>query len=111
MPMILELQPDPYPVAIYICTLPREYKELVGKPLPQSAEAITHFSKKKHRVVIYLNKSMSAQNIGTIAHEASHAIHFVFDFVGIKPSFKNDENEAYYIGWLVTKIIQFLRKA
>jgi len=41
---------------------------------------------------------------GVIAHEANHAVNMILQWHGVKPSFSNDENESYYLGWIVDKI-------
>jgi len=41
---------------------------------------------------------------GTIAHEAFHAIAFLFDRIGIKFSLANDEIYAYTLQYLINKI-------
>lgn len=38
-----------------------------------------------------------------IAHECLHAANFLLNFVGVVPSFENDEAQAYLLGELVRK--------
>lgn len=41
------------------------------------------------------------RNYAAIAHECLHAVNFVFDHVGVKPSYRNDEPQAYFLSELV----------
>lgn len=40
-------------------------------------------------------------NVSTIAHECIHARSFIYDVLGVKVDFNNDEHEAYFMGMLV----------
>ncbi len=44
-------------------------------------------------------------SIGTIAHEALHAVNWMFAHCGIQYSLKNDEPQCYILGWVVDKVI------
>lgn len=48
-------------------------------------------------------------HIGTIAHEAFHAVHFLFSKMNIKLSFDSDEAFAYAIGYVAKKVFEELR--
>jgi hypothetical protein len=55
-------------------------------------------------VVIFFGKT----DISTIAHEALHVVNQIFDDRLIYPDLKNDEPQAYLIGWVVSKCYNFL---
>lgn len=45
---------------------------------------------------------------GIVAHEAFHASNYVLKQIGAKPTFKNDEPQAYLIEWFVNTVTKFL---
>lgn len=45
-----------------------------------------------------------------IAHESFHITNMVFEYVGAKPSLKNDEPQAYFLGWVVKQVDNALEK-
>lgn len=40
-------------------------------------------------------------NVNTIAHECIHARSYIYDTLGVKVDYDNDEHEAYFMGMLV----------
>jgi hypothetical protein len=53
----------------------------------------------KYRILVFLKPTTKP---GTIAHEALHVTSFVNQWHGVKPSFANDEAQAYLLDWVVT---------
>ena len=49
-------------------------------------------------------------NVGLLAHEAVHVCNYVFDNIGIQLDLKNDETQAYFIGWIVDEMDKFLNE-
>lgn len=45
------------------------------------------------------------KNHAVVAHECLHAVNFVFNKVGVKASFQNDEAQAYYLERLFNEVI------
>lgn len=43
-------------------------------------------------------------DVSVLAHEALHIVNFIFDDKHITPDVKNDEPQAYLIGWVFDKI-------
>ncbi len=41
---------------------------------------------------------------GQIAHEAKHAVNFIYQFIGKELDLENDEDECYLLQWLVDEI-------
>jgi hypothetical protein len=39
-----------------------------------------------------------------MAHEAVHAANMIFEHVGVKLNLKNDEPQAYLVGWVVKQL-------
>jgi hypothetical protein len=54
---------------------------------------------------IYIHVS-SESNLGAMAHESVHAIHYMLSHIGGLPSFDNDEVEAHLIGHLMTVLTE-----
>ena len=46
----------------------------------------------------------SCFDINTVAHEAIHIKNRIFEHTDIQPDSKNDEPEAYLVGWIVGEI-------
>ncbi len=47
---------------------------------------------------------------GVIAHEATHVANFIFEYIGVVPSFDNDEPLAYLTQWVVDEIYKVMNK-
>lgn len=47
---------------------------------------------------------------GVIAHEALHAMNFYFNRMDIKYDVNNDEHAAYFLGWLIDRILNLYKK-
>ena len=56
----------------------------------------------KFRVLVLIKPRA---NINTIAHEALHIVHWIFQHCGIKYSLGNDEPQCYLLGWVVDKMM------
>jgi hypothetical protein len=52
----------------------------------------------------------SPEDWNTAAHEICHVVNYVFCHIGHKIEAKNDETQAYLIGWLTQKFATFVRK-
>jgi hypothetical protein len=92
-----------------ITVLIGEYKEMIlvapnpAKPHMADtymARTLHNFDGKKNHVVIH---SRSAA-ISVIAHEAVHAASFIFDQIGAKADFNNDEHVAYLVQYICQKV-------
>ncbi len=46
---------------------------------------------------------------GMIAHEVTHLCNELFDTIGIRPDYSNDEAQGYYVQWAVDKIYNLTR--
>lgn len=78
--------------------------KIVDDKYKKSVDALTYTYQDhdgKMMLMIFLNPKASN---GRIAHEAHHAVNFIFSWHGVKPSFSNDENESYYLEQIVDKI-------
>lgn len=49
-------------------------------------------------------KTNRVNDMSVIAHEAYHISNYIFEDIHAKPSLKNDEPQAYLIGWIVKQI-------
>ncbi len=47
---------------------------------------------------------------GIIAHEAVHIANFIQEYVGVVPTFDNDEPSAYLTQWVVDEIYKMMSK-
>lgn len=47
---------------------------------------------------------------GVIAHEAFHISNMLFEIRGVRPSFDNDEPQAYFIEWVCDEVCGFMKK-
>jgi len=52
--------------------------------------------------------SFKSKDAGTIAHEAIHIKNIIYRRIGATLDLKNDEPEAYLVGWLVDTITTYL---
>ena len=55
----------------------------------------------KYTLILFLKDTAKP---GTVAHECSHAVKVCLHWHGVKPSYTNDENEAYMLEWLVDQV-------
>lgn len=46
----------------------------------------------------------------TIAHEAAHVVHKVFQERGVDMTWRNDEYYTYFLGWVVDELDKTIRK-
>ena len=56
----------------------------------------------EQRIELFFVKSVASA--GTVAHEALHAIHFIYESIGQGLDYSDDEHMCYLHGWLVNKI-------
>jgi hypothetical protein len=77
----------------------------IGRTSVALTYAYTREDGKRH-ILIFLKPRPKA---GTIAHEALHAIHFVYLWHGVRPSYSNDEAQAYFLDWMVETCYGALR--
>lgn len=47
-------------------------------------------------------------NISTWAHEASHLVDFIFDYLGIHPGVESTENRAYMVGYVTSRFAEIM---
>lgn len=66
----------------------------------------------ENNVTILILKDLvkTPESLGTLVHEVTHAVHFLFDDVGIPITRANDEACAYTIEYLFTKILMHTLK-
>jgi len=55
----------------------------------------------KYKILIFVKQNAKP---GVVAHEASHAVKILLHWHGMKPSYTNDEHEAYLLEWVVDQI-------
>lgn len=66
-------------------------------------EAVVLTQNNISKVIVIIHHNAS---IGVISHEAVHAANEILDYVGIDMSYKNDEAQAYLVGY----IAEFIHK-
>ena len=59
---------------------------------------------------IVFKNTKSSLNINTMSHEAAHATNAILNSRGIKPSFSNDEAQAYLSGWVSEVAYKTIKK-
>ncbi len=69
-----------------------------------ATEAVT-FTDGKHYCIVFDSKRLK---VGTVAHEVTHVVHWLFKDLGTIADFNNDEAEAYLNGFLFEKTFEFL---
>jgi hypothetical protein len=47
---------------------------------------------------------------GVVAHEATHLVNYIFDYLGQEPDALNDEAQAYLTGYFVKQFCKHIRK-
>jgi hypothetical protein len=57
-----------------------------------------------HGITIVLCTEQDEITPSIIVHEAVHIKNMLWDYLGIKSKYKNDEHEAYFIEWLFEEI-------
>lgn len=78
---------------------------------PNNADALCFTYKDTNgtnRTILFFKPTV---NPGVIAHEAKHAINFIFAWSGVRLSIDNDEPECYLLEYLVNKIHSILSQA
>lgn len=61
-------------------------------------------------IVLNFNNKRTKLSHGVIAHESVHIVNFVFDNIGAKQDFNNDEPYAYLVGWVTDQVYKFMYK-
>ena len=65
-------------------------------------------------IVVFVSESGAKKDIagflGNIAHECVHAVNYVFERIGHDQDVRNDEPQAYYVGTLVEKCLNYYYK-
>lgn len=66
------------------------------------ARVIHAYDKVNNRggVLIQFNSKKTAMDVSVVTHESIHAAMEIFDFVGAKLSFENQEPFTYLAGWI-----------
>ena len=103
-------------VPIYNCDLTiiltKDLNEVVKKyKLPGNwgeFGALTFEDKSKYRD--YVVAFTDANHLSNIAHEIVHIKNYIFLGINAKVDLRNDEPEAYLIGWLFDQINNFLKQ-
>lgn len=77
--------------------------------IPDSADAvcIDFQHKGAYNVVMILHDGNS---FGTIAHEALHAVNYIYKHYGVRADERNDEHAAYFLGRLVDSVGELVMK-
>lgn len=84
--------------------------KIVGEKERRSMKAYMYAyeeSSGRYHVIIFVRKGVPP---GTLAHEAKHALNIIFQWHGVRISTGNDENECYYLDWLITRIYSVIKK-
>ena len=79
-----------------------------GYSIPESYGAVT-FENESAKAFEYVVCFVDT-NISLLAHEAVHVSNFVFKNIGVKLDLINDEVQAYFVGWIVDEMINFLNE-
>lgn len=76
-----------------------EVKRLSGRGMA------TEYSLDGYRLIL-VGFEKSA-DVNTVAHECVHVKNFIYDHVGVKENYDNDEAEAYFFGYLFSAVYNF----
>lgn len=103
----------PYPQAVVVYRL-EDYKKVkklfkfLEKPKVNPRGCCTEYIHDNYCVIMVGLRGDA--NINTIAHECIHARSFIYDSLGVKVDFNNDEHEAYFMGMLVEGVVMCARE-
>jgi hypothetical protein len=110
--IIHQFDPVIYPVKLWV-TITREYNSLAERfeqgynndrlnvEFLENKEAVTYHVREKSsklRGVLIVYNGLNYCSVRTIAHEASHACDFIWEYIG--ETRKGDEAKAYLMGWI-----------
>ena len=84
------------------------YSLNLGPSYLKSADVITSMiidHDGSQRIFIFIRPTVSN---GRVAHEANHAMNYIFSHHGVKLSLTNDEHQCYYLEMIVDRIYRAL---
>lgn len=67
-----------------------------------SCRAITCYEDRCYPVIVLHNRPRTAEEIGTLAHEATHAVKYIFDYI---KELNIDEVFAHSVGSIVREVL------
>lgn len=107
-----------YPGYLYVCytddflahgrSIGTEYDLSINECLGITSRS-SSIGQSKNSIVILLKHSQF-EDYDTIAHEALHAVHYIFKNTGTISTNDNDEHAAYLLGWIVGQIQKYNKK-
>jgi len=71
-------------------------------------DAVTLYYDRSSKWIILFHKDRITP--GIIAHEAKHLLNLIFQYNGLRLDLDNDEAECYFLGWLVNRIHEAVRR-
>jgi hypothetical protein len=98
---------NPYKRSIVVCQskcLKRLFEEYDIRDDPDKYEAVT--ANRGNMVVMLFRQNPTP---GVIAHEAVHAVNYIFQNIGQSLCVKNDETQAYLTEFIVNKVHKILK--
>lgn len=90
--------------------------ELTKKAFPDFDKTHTNawtyksFYRNYRAVYIIIDIKHPCFTFGVFAHEAFHMSNFIFNRLGIKLDYENDESMAYFIDWITVELHKFYNK-
>lgn len=96
--------------------LKKFFSEMEDNPFDEDrpyAHTLQYFTKEGDRkynciYIVLSNHSHAKLEHGVIAHEALHAVHFIFQYLGIENDMDNPESITYLLEYIVDRIYKFL---
>ncbi len=71
---------------------------------------IEYKNEQAYLVVLNFDDDFAKITHGIVAHEAVHVANFIFERIGVVPSFDNDEPLTYLTQWVVDEIYKVVNK-